>query len=200
MADKLAAESREEMTERKLTEAQYQAAYKAWMDVRTRIDDSSRAVIAAIAEHVQYPSEAAPIGLESDTHQFQNFHRSLCERFEYWHDAVDWRRDLASLEEHIASLIPAAPQPAQEPRYTLDEIAAAIQAEGDRISWQGFGAETTFAKAVCARFSPAPPDRVVEAVKNLFQMRSDQRQFMGRTPEEIVAAVRQADAKTEGRA
>jgi len=183
------------MTEPRLTKAQYMAAYKAWMDVRTRIDDSSRAVIAAIAEHVQYPSEAAPIVLESDTHQFQNFHRSLCERFEYWHDAVDWRRDLASLEEHIASLIPAAPQPAQEPRYTLKEIEAAILAQGNTD-----GGWPEFARAIHARLSPAPPDRAVEAVKNLFQMRSDQRQFMGRTPEEIVAAVRQADAKTEGRA
>jgi len=43
------------MTEPRLTKAQYMAAYKAWMDVRTRIDDSSRAVIAAIAEHVQVP-------------------------------------------------------------------------------------------------------------------------------------------------
>ena len=162
MADKLAAESEEQMTEPRLTEAQIDAAYKAWTGVALSRDYSHRAVIEAITEHVQYPSEAAPIGLESDTHQFQNFHRSLCERFEYWHDAVDWRRDLASLEEHIASLIPSAPQPAQEPRYTLDEIAAAIQAEGDRISWQGFGAETTFAKAVCARFSPAPPDRAPE--------------------------------------
>jgi hypothetical protein len=32
----------------------------------------------------------------------------------------------------------------------------AIQDEGDRISWQGFGAETTFAKAVRARLTPTP--------------------------------------------
>ena len=44
------------MTERKLMEAQYQAAIEAYKKVsRTRIDDSSRAVIAAIAEHVQVP-------------------------------------------------------------------------------------------------------------------------------------------------
>ena len=109
MADKLAAESEEQMTEPRLTEAQIDAAYKAWTGVALSRDYSHRAVIAAIAEHVQYSSEAA-----------------------------------------------------QEPRFTLAEIEAAIQAEGDRISWQGFGAETTFAKAVCARFSPAPPDRAPE--------------------------------------
>jgi len=51
-------------------------------------------------------------------HEFENFHRSLCERFGYMHDPVDWKRDQVSLIEHIASLIPAwrrdlgAPPPA----------------------------------------------------------------------------------------
>ena len=51
-------------------------------------------------------------------HEFANFHRSLCERFGYMHDPVDWKRDQVSLIEHIASLIPAwrrdlgAPPPA----------------------------------------------------------------------------------------
>ena len=40
-------------------------------------------------------------------HEFENFHRSLCERFGYVHDPVDWKRDQVSLIEHIASLIPA---------------------------------------------------------------------------------------------
>ncbi|AZD86533.1 hypothetical protein C4K14_3709 [Pseudomonas chlororaphis subsp. aureofaciens] len=34
---------------------------------------------------------------------FKNFHRSLCERFGYYHDDIDWQRDQASLEEHIAA-------------------------------------------------------------------------------------------------
>lgn len=38
----------------------------------------------------------------SDLDDFKNFHRSLCERFGYRHDEVDWKRDLCSLEEHIA--------------------------------------------------------------------------------------------------
>ena len=51
-------------------------------------------------------------------HEFENFHRNLCERFGYMHDPVDWKRDQVSLIEHIASLIPAwrrdlgAPPPA----------------------------------------------------------------------------------------
>ena len=34
---------------------------------------------------------------------FKNFHRSLCERFGYYHDEIDWQRDQVSLEEHIAT-------------------------------------------------------------------------------------------------
>ena len=45
--------------------------------------------------------------LEQEQASFENFHRSLCERFGYVHDPVDWKRDQVSLIEHIASLIPA---------------------------------------------------------------------------------------------
>ena len=34
---------------------------------------------------------------------FKNFHRSLCDRFGYMHDPVNWRRDQVSLEEYIAA-------------------------------------------------------------------------------------------------
>ncbi|MDI2590004.1 hypothetical protein POF45_00970 [Pseudomonas sp. 681] len=34
---------------------------------------------------------------------FKNFHRSLCARFGYFHDDIDWQRDQVSLEEHIAT-------------------------------------------------------------------------------------------------
>ncbi|QAY93667.1 ead/Ea22-like family protein [Pseudomonas sp. ACM7] len=34
---------------------------------------------------------------------FKNFHRSLCTRFGYYHDDIDWQRDQVSLEEHIAT-------------------------------------------------------------------------------------------------
>jgi hypothetical protein len=45
---------------------------------------------------------------EQERHEFENFHRALCERFGYCHDPVDWKRDQVSLIEHIASLIPAS--------------------------------------------------------------------------------------------
>lgn len=40
-----------------------------------------------------------------DINVFKNFHESLCKRFGYQHDPADWRRDLMSLEEHIAKLL-----------------------------------------------------------------------------------------------
>lgn len=44
---------------------------------------------------------------ESDRHnfpdrEFKNFHRLLCERFNYSHDDIDWKRDQVSLIEWIA--------------------------------------------------------------------------------------------------
>lgn len=36
---------------------------------------------------------------------FKNFHRALCERFDYAHDPVDWKRDQVSLIEWIAKKI-----------------------------------------------------------------------------------------------
>lgn len=51
---------------------------------------------------------------------FQNFHRSLCERFSYTHDPINWWRDQVSLEEHIASLI-AKPAPEPTPQF-LDDL------------------------------------------------------------------------------
>ncbi|MES2048821.1 MAG: hypothetical protein V4447_10500 [Pseudomonadota bacterium] len=38
---------------------------------------------------------------QEENANFKNFHRSLCERFGYVHDEIDWRRDQVSLEEHI---------------------------------------------------------------------------------------------------
>lgn len=40
---------------------------------------------------------------------FKNFHRSLCERFGYVHDPIDWKRDQVSLEEHIAAFMAQKP-------------------------------------------------------------------------------------------
>lgn len=43
------------------------------------------------------------------TNEFKNFHRVLCERFDYTHDNIYWRRDQVSLIEWIAKQPPAAP-------------------------------------------------------------------------------------------
>ena len=52
--------------------------------------------------------------LQDSDHEFENFHRLLCERFGYTHDEVDWKRDQISLIEWIAKQVkPAAP--VQEP-------------------------------------------------------------------------------------
>ena len=53
-----------------------------------------RGLLAIVAEQQQE--------IERLEDSFKNFHRSLCDRFDYVHDPVDWRRDQVSLEEHIA--------------------------------------------------------------------------------------------------
>ena len=45
--------------------------------------------------------------LASAREEFKNFHANLCKRFGYCHDEKDWRRDQASLEEHIAKQLTA---------------------------------------------------------------------------------------------
>ena len=50
--------------------------------------------------------------IDEAEHQFKNFHRLLCERFGYTHDEQDWRRDQASLIEHVASRVA---QPVEHP-------------------------------------------------------------------------------------
>lgn len=45
-------------------------------------------------------TEVSPVAINDA--EFKNFHRLLCERFEYGHDPVHWRRDQLSLIEWIA--------------------------------------------------------------------------------------------------
>lgn len=49
---------------------------------------------------------------------------------------------------------------AHPPAEWLDEVEDAINREGERTSWQGFGAETSFSVAVRARLTPKPVERV----------------------------------------
>jgi hypothetical protein len=83
--------------------------------------------------------------LASDTHQFENFHRNLCERVGYVHDPVDWRRDQASLIEYIAGELKASQeQPAHEPRYSIEQIEEVLL-----NIWHDY----------CGNFSSFPHDR-----------------------------------------
>lgn len=45
--------------------------------------------------------DMAERALASEQHEFKNFHRLLCERFAYYHDERDWKRDQLSLIEWI---------------------------------------------------------------------------------------------------
>ncbi|MGB8420184.1 hypothetical protein [Paraburkholderia sp.] len=68
---------------------------------------------------------SAPDLQRDDAHAFKNFHRLLCERFDYVHDDKDWRRDQLSLIEHIARLAgpaSAGGQQCRRPWTDLGEI------------------------------------------------------------------------------
>jgi hypothetical protein len=55
---------------------------------------------------------------------FKAFHKNLCERFGCVHDETDWRRDLCSLEEHIALQIKKA-----------EAALAERKADTNRLDW-----------------------------------------------------------------
>jgi hypothetical protein len=82
------------------------------------------AIVAGIGHYGSTQPSALPgqAALSNDTADFKNFHRSLCDRFGYTHDEKDWRRDLVSLEEHIAKKI-EVPSIVLE---VLDELRRAI--------------------------------------------------------------------------
>jgi len=83
------------------------------------------AIISVLARRPAAQAQEPHISVmpaEQERHEFENFHRALCERFGYCHDPVDWKRDQVSLIEHIASLIPAS-TPEQR-----------IEAEGDVVN------------------------------------------------------------------
>lgn len=67
---------------------------------------------------------------------FKNFHERLCERFGYSHDEQDWKRDQASLIEHIASQIATL-------KAMLDESAK----ENKRLREQMYSFEDELEKA-----------------------------------------------------
>lgn len=68
--------------------------------------------------------------LEKERDAFKNFHSNLCKRFGYWHDEINWRRDQASLEEHIANLL-------TDCEKALEEIANVVMHDdwGETTRW-----------------------------------------------------------------
>ncbi len=91
-----------------------------------------------IAEHTR-ALLTSPRAAADAEHRFKNFHRLLCERFDYTHDEIDWKRDQVSLIEHIAKKVaaPRAAVPAPEgwklvPIEPTDEMVESGHAEYER--------------------------------------------------------------------
>ena len=59
----------------------------------------------ARAECLEAALQDAREAMAQSDKQFKNFHRLLCERFDYVHDEVDWKRDQLSLIEWIATRV-----------------------------------------------------------------------------------------------
>lgn len=80
----------------------------------------------------------------NDSAYFKNFHRLLCERFGYSHDDKDWRRDQASLIEHIASQqSPAVAVPDEIDVSVLDAVSEALGDCYDCMrTWSAWGVGT----------------------------------------------------------
>jgi len=90
----------------------------AMMEMMQRVNkmpfgDDTRASFAVYfqSQMINVDAIEKPAQQQDADHDFKNFHRSLCERFNYVHDEKDWKRDLVSLEEWIAKKV----QPEQEP-------------------------------------------------------------------------------------
>lgn len=65
--------------------------------------------------------------LRIENHDFKNFHQSLCIRFGYSHDHIDWRRDQVSLIEYIAGQV--APQAPDMSAQSTHSENVSIEAE-----------------------------------------------------------------------
>jgi hypothetical protein len=72
---------------------------------------SDQAVIRhALGLETAPPAAPAPVkAADESLNAFKNFHRLLCERFDYVHDHRDWQRDQLSLIEHIAGKVASPP-------------------------------------------------------------------------------------------
>jgi hypothetical protein len=107
--------------------------------------------------------EGDPIekALAQERHEFKNFHRQLCERFDYCHDEVDWKRDQVSLIEHIAkrSAAPVSAGLSVSPELLADCIPpTAVFSAVDNYVRMTYQELQQFARALSSRL--LPPDCV----------------------------------------
>ncbi|HVM93422.1 MAG TPA: hypothetical protein VMT67_11455 [Terriglobales bacterium] len=92
-----------------------------------------------LAEQLDALLTQAPTERTSDdSHRFKNFHRLLCERFDYVHDEKDWRRDQISLIEHIAARSTLSADRMSDGMLKLIEEAANCIAEAVTYEQDGF--------------------------------------------------------------
>ena len=75
----------------------------------------------------------ATASLASKDAEFKNFHRVLCERFNYHHDEKDWKRDQVSLVEHIAMATASKDALIDLDKWVLDYQAEKMAKE--RAEW-----------------------------------------------------------------
>ncbi len=74
-----------------------------------------------------------------DEHEFKLFHKRLCERFAYTHDEKDWRRDVVSLIEHIASRQDKLIQEKKQLVSALTDVMREVDETTVRNGWAGYG-------------------------------------------------------------
>lgn len=97
--------------------------------------DDAKAAAQADHEHRIRSALASPPPSpepsEEDRAAFKNFHRLLCERFDYCHDPKDWVRDQISLIEHIAKRV--RPSEPSEEDDLVAELICTLEELNDHL-------------------------------------------------------------------
>lgn len=134
-------------------------------------DGGAEPIIGAIAELRKERDGWADAGYAASTQQsdeFKNFHRLLCERFNYVHDEKDWNRDQLSLIEHIARKAAPAPEVA-EPVYQAR--ARGVEQQWSDVNHNGFRAALAM-RSMEARIlyaAPTLPAHSLEALRDVIR-------------------------------
>lgn len=137
----------------------------AYVDMFDAFRDYINSLVGPVQARAASPQLVAQTAESTDS-EFKNFHRLLCERFDYTHDDKDWKRDQLSLIEWIA----AAPQPELTERAITDEQISLLAAEyssvlrGSKIgdwdfAFSDYRELTKFARALLAAAQPATEDK-----------------------------------------